>query len=104
VSEDKDLLMVVVSGHDRQGITATFSRILYENGVEVLDIEQGSLQNLLGLYLVLDLTHAEGTADSVIKDLLFEASKLKVTLNFRIFSPGEMEVMNQLLAFIRTYP
>jgi phosphoserine phosphatase len=103
MSEDKNLLMVVVSGHDRPGITATFSRILYEYGIEVVDVEQASLQNLLGLYLLLDMSGAKSTTDSVIKDLLFEANQLKVSLNFRFFSPGEMHVINQKSLYVLTY-
>jgi phosphoserine phosphatase len=103
MNEDKNFLMVVISGHDRPGITATFSRILYEHNIEVVDIEQASLQNLLGLYLLLDMTQAKSATDSVIKDLLFEASQLKVTLNFRFFSPGEMHVLNQKSLYVLTY-
>lgn len=84
--EEKHLLMVTVSGHDRPGITAAFTRILLEHGVELLDIEQASLQDLLGLYLLLDLGPAGQTNDNVIKDLLFEASRQGLTLNFRLLS------------------
>ncbi|MFH1058912.1 MAG: phosphoserine phosphatase SerB [Pseudomonadota bacterium] len=84
--EDKHLLMVTVSGHDRPGITAAFTRILLVHGVELMDIEQASLQDLLGLYLLLDLGPAGQTNDSVIKDLLFEASRQGLTLNFRLLS------------------
>ena len=49
-----NFLMVIVSGKDRPGITAQFTRILMNHNVEVVDIEQASLHNLLGLYLVLE--------------------------------------------------
>lgn len=103
MEQDKNLLMVIISGHDKPGITATFSRILYEYGIEVVDIEQASLQNLLGLYLLLDMSHAKESTDSVIKDLLFEASRLKVTLNFRFFSPNEVKLLNQKSLYVLTY-
>ena len=96
-------MMVIISGHDRPGITATFSRILDEHGIEVVDIEQASLQNLLGLYLLLDMSRARNPTDSVIKDLLFEASRLKVTLNFRFFSPSEVKLLNQKSLYVLTY-
>jgi phosphoserine phosphatase len=103
MKEDKNFLMVIVSGHDRPGITATFSKILHDHNVEVIDIEQASLQNLLGLYLLLDMSHAESSTDSVIKDLLFEASRLKVTLNFKFFSAGEIKLLNQKSLYVLTY-
>lgn len=87
MDQDQRLLMVTVSGRDRPGITAAFTRVMSDYGVEVIEIEQASLRNLLGLYFLLDLGRVQGSSDSVIKDLLFEASRLNLTLNFRLFSP-----------------
>lgn len=96
-------MMVNVSGQDQPGITATLVRVLVEHNVEVVDIEQASLQNLLGLYLLLDLSKASDSKDSVIKDLLFEASKLNLTLNFRFFSPNEVLALNQRNLYVLTH-
>jgi len=103
MKEGKNLLMVNVSGQDRPGITATLVRVLIEHNVEVVDIEQASLQNLLGLYLLLDLSKASDSKDSVIKDLLFEASKLNLTLNFSFFSPNEVLALNQRNLYVLTH-
>ena len=103
MKEGKNLLMVNVSGQDRPGITATLVRVLMEHNVEVVDIEQASLQNFLGLYLLLDLSKASDSKDSVIKDLLFEASKLNLTLNFRFFSPNEVLALNQRNLYVLTH-
>ncbi len=54
--------MVTVSGPDQPGITATFSRILVENQVEIVDIEQASLQDFLGLSFLLDMSWSEAIA------------------------------------------
>jgi len=99
----QNLLMVIVSGKDRPGITARFSRILMEHHAEIVDIEQASLQNLLGLYFILDLSQASHSQDSVIKDLLFEASQLGVSLNFRLYAPGEIETLNQRSLYVLTH-
>ena len=99
----KNLLMVNVSGQDRPGITAILTRVLMEHNVEVVDIEQASLQDLLGLYFLLDLSNATDSKDSVIKDLLFEASKLNLTLNFRLFSPNEVLALNQRNLYVLTH-
>ncbi|RPJ20240.1 MAG: phosphoserine phosphatase SerB, partial [Desulfobacteraceae bacterium] len=103
VVKNQNFLMVIVSGKDRPGITARFTRILMNHKVEVVDIEQAWLQNLLGLYLVLDLSKASESQDSVIKDLLFEASRLNLTLNFRLYSPEDMEAMNQRNLYVLTH-
>ncbi|PKN24404.1 MAG: phosphoserine phosphatase SerB [Deltaproteobacteria bacterium HGW-Deltaproteobacteria-21] len=101
--DDKNLLMVTVSGADRPGITARFTRVLLNHAVEVVDIEQASLQNLLGLYFLLDLSQSSESKDSVIKDLLFEASQLGVTLNFRLFSEAEVQAVNQRNLYVLTH-
>jgi phosphoserine phosphatase len=99
----KDFVMVTVSGPDAPGITAAFSRILVENHVELVDIEQASLQDFLGLSFLLDMSDAKQSKDGVLKDLLFEASRLHLTLNFRLFSESEMKARNNKNLFILTY-
>ena len=103
MAENKKLLMVTVSGQDRPGITATFSRVMMDHRVELLDIEQASLQNMLGLYFLLDLSNVTDSQDSVIKDFLFEASQLNLALNFRLFSPGEVQAVSQRNLYVLTH-
>jgi phosphoserine phosphatase len=103
MSDPQTLLMVIVSGKDRPGITARLSRILTEHNAEVVEIEQASLQDLLGLYFILDLSRASHSQDSVIKDLLFEASRLGISLNFRLYAPGEMETLSQRSLYVLTH-
>ncbi|KPK24993.1 MAG: hypothetical protein AMJ70_00070 [Dehalococcoidia bacterium SG8_51_3] len=101
--EDKKLLMVTISGPDRPGITAAITQVLLEHDVEIVDIEQASLQKLLGLYFLLDLGDASQSKDSVIKDLLFEASKLHLNMNFKLFSPSEVEAISQRNLYVLTH-
>jgi phosphoserine phosphatase len=103
MDEKKDYVMVTVSGPDRPGITAAFTKILAENQVEIVDIEQASLQDFLGLSFLLDMSGAKQSKDSVLKDLLFEASQLNLTLNFRLFSEKEVKARNSKNLFVLTY-
>lgn len=103
MDEKKDFVMVTVSGPDQPGITAAFSKILVDNQVEIVDIEQASLQDFLGLSFLLDMSGAKQSKDGVLKDLLFEASRLRLTLNFRVFSEKEMKARNSKNLFILTY-
>ena len=103
MNERKDYVMVTVSGPDQPGITAAFSRILVDNQVEVVDIEQASLQDFLGLSFLLDMSSAAHSKDSVLKDLLFEASRMHLTLNFRLFSEKEVKARNNKNLFVLTY-
>src|SRR5512136_2674162 len=103
MDEKKDFVMVTVSGPDQPGITAAFSKILVDNQVEIVDIEQASLQDFLGLSFLLDMSVAKQSKDGVLKDLLFEASRLRLTLNFRLFSEKEMKARNNKNIFVLTY-
>lgn len=101
--EDQELLMVTISGPDRPGITAALTQVLMKHNVEIVDIEQASLQKLLGLYFLLDLDNASESKDSVIKDLLFEASRLNLNLNFKLFSQSELEAISQRNLYVLTH-
>jgi phosphoserine phosphatase len=103
VEERREFVMVTVSGPDRPGITAAFTKILADNQVEIVDIEQASLQDFLGLSFLLDMSGAKQSKDSVLKDLLFEASQLNLTLNFRLFSEKEVKARNSKNLFVLTY-
>jgi len=103
MDEKRDFVMVTVSGPDRPGITAAFSKILADNQVDIVDIEQASLQDFLGLSFLLDMSRAKQSKDSVLKDLLFEASQLNLALNFRLFSEKEVKARNSKNLFILTY-
>jgi phosphoserine phosphatase len=103
MDEKKDFVMVTVSGPDRPGITAAFTKILAENQVEIVDIEQASLQDFLGLSFLLDMSDAKQSKDGVLKDLLFEASQLNLALNFRLFSEKEVKARNSKNLFVLTY-
>ncbi len=103
MDEKRDFVMVTVSGPDRPGITAAFSKILADNEVDIVDIEQASLQDFLGLSFLLDMSRAKQSKDSVLKDLLFEASQLNLALNFRLFSEKEVKARNSKNLFVLTY-
>src|SRR4030066_234212 len=103
MDEKRDFVMVTVAGPDQPGVTAAFSKILVDNQVEIVDIKQASLQDFLGLSFLLDMSGAKQSKDGVLKDLLFEASRRRLTLNFRLFSEKEMKARNSKNLFILTY-
>lgn len=103
MAQDKNLVMVTVSGADRPGITAAFTAIFLEHGAQVVDIEQASLQDLLGLYFLLDLGPASDGGDSLLKDLLFAANQMGLTLNFRLYTADEITAVSQRNLYVLTH-
>jgi phosphoserine phosphatase len=72
MDEDKDFVVVTVSGDDRPGILAALTKILVDGNVELVDVEQATLQDFLGLSFLLDMSRARGSKDSVLKELLYD--------------------------------
>ncbi|MBM4308861.1 MAG: phosphoserine phosphatase SerB, partial [Deltaproteobacteria bacterium] len=50
-----------------------------------------------------DMSGAKQSKDGVLKDLLFEASHLGLTLNFRLYSEQEVKARNSKNLFVLTY-
>jgi phosphoserine phosphatase len=101
--EDKDYVVVTVSGRDRPGITASFTRVLVEHGVEIADVDQATLQDFLALTLLLDLSGEDARRDSVLKDLLFLAHRLGMNLDFQLLSEKELLRKRETTLFVVTF-
>jgi len=97
------VLMVNISGPDRPGIVASFAKVLLEYEIEIVDIEQVSLQNTLGLHLLLKLKEASKSTDSIIKDLLFEGSKLNLTLTYQLISENKIQQTSRRKLLVLTH-
>jgi phosphoserine phosphatase len=97
------MVIVTVSGPDRPGILATFTRILVRHGVEIVDIKQASLQRLLGLYCLLDVGDTAKIKDSVIKDLLFEATELGLNLEYQLVSSADAAAVSEADLYVLTH-
>jgi phosphoserine phosphatase len=89
--EDESLLMVNMFGPDRPGILAAFAEVLQHRNIEIVDIQQASLQETIGLHLLLKFGAASQSKDSVIKDLLFESHRLNLTPSFQLRTPDKIQ-------------
>lgn len=102
MNDEKNYVVVTVSGRDRPGITAAFARILVDHGAEIVDIDQAALHDFLGLSFLLDLG-GSSTRDTVLKDLLFEANRLRMRLNFQLLSERELPDRQNENLFVLTF-
>jgi phosphoserine phosphatase len=75
----QDTVLVTVTGRDGPGIIARLTGILAEAGAALLDIEQVVVQGQLTLCLLVRLPETRG----VLKELLFAAKELGVSLDFQ---------------------
>jgi phosphoserine phosphatase len=95
--------MVSISGPDRPGILAAFSQVLQNYRIEILDIQQASLRQSIGLHLLLKFDAASQSKDSAIKDLLFEGNQLNLTLNFKLIATDQIQAIDQRKRLVLTY-
>ncbi|GJQ58325.1 MAG: phosphoserine phosphatase SerB [Candidatus Scalindua sp.] len=84
-----DLIVITVNGPDAPGIVSSIISILSVNAVKIIDIEQIVIRKLILLSMMLDLRESKGGQISLLKDLLLEARRLNVELDFKIVSVNE---------------
>jgi phosphoserine phosphatase len=100
----KETLLIVNSfGPDRPGIVAAFLKVLLEYEIEIVDIELVSLQNTLGMHLLLRLKETGKFQERVIKDLLFEGSKHNLTLTYQLISEDKLHTVSSRKFMILTH-
>lgn len=92
MSEDTEYILVTVSGKDTPGITANLMRVLGKHDSSILDMGQSVTHGLLSLSF---LIHCKDSNSSIIKDLLFEAKKMDLTLDFKAVD-GEVDQQTNL--------
>ena len=97
------LLMVSISGPDRPGILAALTGVIQDYEIEIIDIQQASLQQTIGLHLLLKFNAARQSPDSAIKDLLFVGNQLHLTLKFQLLEPDPIQAIDYQKQMVLTF-
>ncbi|MEG2150691.1 MAG: phosphoserine phosphatase SerB [Bacteroidaceae bacterium] len=84
-----ELILIRITGEDRPGLTASITEILSKYDVTILDIGQADIHNTLSLGILFKTE--EQHSGFIMKDLLFKASSLGITLRFFPISVKEYE-------------
>ena len=77
----REIILINVTGRDKPGLTASLTRILARYDVLILDIGQAVIHDYLSLGILVEIP-TEFKSSSTLKDLLFEAHKLGIQINF----------------------
>ena len=77
----KEIILVNVTGKDKPGLTASLTGILARYQVAILDIGQAVIHDYLSLGILVEIP-AQFKSSSILKDLLFEAHKLGIQIQF----------------------
>ncbi|MBL4797731.1 MAG: phosphoserine phosphatase SerB [Oleispira sp.] len=76
-----ELVLIRISGADKPGLTASITAILAQYEVTILDIGQAEIHNSLSLGILAAIPTAAESAP-VLKDVLFKAHELGLTVSF----------------------
>ena len=87
----REIILINVTGKDKPGLTASLTKILGEYGVNILDIGQAVIHDYLSLGFLVEIPSEQKSA-SILKDLLYAAHKLGISINF---APIEVELYEQ---------
>jgi len=88
--EDKEIILLKVSGHDKPGVTAGLTAVLAAYDAIILDIGQADIHDTLSLGILFEI-EAGSTSGPVLKDLLFKAYELEVKVKFIPISVEDYE-------------
>ena len=84
-----EIILVSISGEDKPGVTASLTAILARYDAAILDIGQADIHHTLSLGILFRTTPE--VAGTILKELLFMASELGVTIRFSPVSVEEYE-------------
>ena len=86
---DKEQILIRISGKDQVGLTASIMAILAHFDAQILDIGQADIHSTLSLGLLIRID--EQHSGQMMKELLFKATELGVTIGFEPISDDDYE-------------
>ncbi len=75
-----EIILIRITGQDRPGLTAGITSVLAKYNVDILDIGQADIHNTLSLGIMFQ--SREEDSGFIMKELLFKASTLNISLSF----------------------
>ncbi|NGY36231.1 phosphoserine phosphatase SerB [Flavobacterium sp. XN-5] len=88
--EDKEIILLKVSGQDKPGVTAGLTAVLATYNAIVLDIGQADIHETLSLGILFEI-EAGSSSGPVLKDLLFKGYELGIKVKFVPISIDDYE-------------
>lgn len=90
-----DPLILSVSGRDRPGVLAAIARALDSAGIDVVDIEQATLQDFLALSFLLDLRDDPERSQRLLRDILPEIAALGLAVDVRALDATQVHLLKE---------
>lgn len=87
MSSNIEVILINISGQDRPGVTSALTEILANYEADILDIGQADIHHTLSMGILFKTD--DDRSGLIMKDLLFKASELGVTIRFTPISISE---------------
>lgn len=87
MSSNIEVILINISGQDRPGVTSALTDILAKYEADILDIGQADIHHTLSMGILFKTD--DDRSGLIMKDLLFKASELGVTIRFTPISISE---------------
>jgi phosphoserine phosphatase len=97
---NNSLILINVSGKDQPGITSTLMKAIIKGQHSIKDMGQSVTHGLLSLSILIDVSNSSDQS-SLLKDLLFEAKKMNLTLDFQAveqISNGQSHIQKHIIS------
>jgi phosphoserine phosphatase len=91
----REPVILAVTGPDRPGILAELAAVLAAEGIELVDIEQATLQSFLALSFLVDLGGQPERAQAVLTRFFPAAQRLGLSVQAKPISQGELFTLNE---------
>ncbi len=85
-----DVILINITGRDRKGLDAKFTRILAEYGVNILDIGQAVIHDHISFGILAEIPHSKDFS-SIFKDMLFEGHNMELKIDIKPVSDDNYE-------------
>lgn len=88
-------MILSVSGPDRPGILAELAGILARGQIDLVDVEQATLQNFLALSFLVDLGNRPERAQVILREFLPAAARQGLAAEVRAISLPELRILKE---------
>ncbi len=100
--QDDSIVLVTISGKDAPGIVSAMTSVIAGASIRILDIEQVVIHNMIILSILMDFAEGSNEQKPVLKELLFEAKRLGLNLDFNVLSDTDFSLHNTRFTYAIT--
>jgi len=85
--QDSEIILVNITGADKQGITTAMTKILGKHNAKILDIGQANIHHSLSMAIM--FMSKNGDSGNILKEMLFKANELNISIGFSTLTAEE---------------